>query len=77
MRLGREGLVIFNEIIECIPGNEANLTEWQQQFISDYSEKVANWDEGAYITSKQLVQVNNIAEALGCEAISEEVLDHD
>jgi len=77
MKLGHEGLAIFNEIAECGSANVSNLSEWQQEFLSSYAEKVEKWGDGCFITSKQLVQINKMAEALGCEMISEEVLDND
>lgn len=77
MKLGDEGYDWFDELNKLAIDNQEHLSEWQQDFITDFGAKAANFDAGTFISEKQLAQLNKIAEALGVDQLTEDKLNDD
>ena len=77
MKLGSEGAVWAQELVDYAEANPENLSEWEQNLVSDYGEKVTTWDEECFISEKQLVALNKVCEALGLNTMTEDELEGD
>lgn len=66
-QLGRKGVTFVEELEEYFTDSASLCTEWQQDFFKSFAQKANRFGEEAYITDKQLAQLNKIAETFGLE----------
>lgn len=65
MKLGKRGVQWVEEISHLYTGAESLCTTWQQEFFESFWKKADDFGEGAFITDKQLSQLNKIADIYG------------
>lgn len=65
MKLGKRGVTWVEDIRTCYTGAESLCTSWQQEFLESFWKKADDFGEGAFITEKQLTQLNKIADVYG------------
>jgi hypothetical protein len=77
MKLGPYGEKWIGGLNELFTDSASLCTTWQQEFFTGIVEKAEKFGDGAYITEKQIVQLNKIADIYGYQELDETELDHD
>jgi hypothetical protein len=75
MKLGPYGEKWIGGLNELFTDARSLCTDWQQTFFTGIVEKAEKFGDGAYITEKQLFQLNKIADVYGYAEIEESELD--
>ena len=65
MRLGKRGYQWVEDIASQYTDGASMCTTWQQEFFEGFWSKAQNFQDEGYITEKQIVQLNKIADIYG------------
>lgn len=65
MRLGDKGYQWVEDINKCYTDGASLCNTWQQEFFENFWKKAHDFENEAYITEKQLMQLNKIADIFG------------
>jgi len=77
MKLGKRGVEFVEQIGRQFTDSASLCSSWQQEFFESFSEKVDTFGDEAYITDKQLTQLNKIAEIYGMVELKASELNDD
>lgn len=77
MRLGENGAKWISSLDKLFTDSSSLCTNWQIDFFQSYMDKSGTYGVGAYVTEKQLAQLNKIADALGLTNIEKDELDNE
>jgi hypothetical protein len=77
MRLGKKGVEFIGLIESAFTDSASLCTTWQQDFFESFTEKVEKFGDEAYITDRQLTQLNKMAEIYGIVELQEKELDNE
>lgn len=77
MRLGQRGATWVEEINLLYTGAQSLCTQWQQEFFESFWKKADDFGATAYVSEKQLDQLNKIADVYGLPLFKASDLDQD